>query len=63
MRFIANTAEWDRSLLNVMLGQSGQVLSRHYTDHWEDYYYGRGKELAFSNYAGRTIEFKPSAGR
>ena len=41
MRFIADTSNWDHSLMNMTLGQSGQVLSPHYSDQWEEYYTGR----------------------
>jgi penicillin G amidase len=63
MRFVADTADWDNSLLNLMLGQSGQVMSRHYSDQWEEYYVGRSHPLPFNNYEGSTLEFTPGAGR
>ena len=34
MRMNADLGDWDRSLLNMPTGQSGQVLSSHYQDQW-----------------------------
>ena len=38
MRFVADLANWDGSLNSIDIGQSGQILSRHYKDQWERYY-------------------------
>jgi penicillin amidase len=63
MRMDADLADWDRSLLNVIIGQSGQVLSRHYRDQWDDYYAGRSFPMQFRNIeASSALEFRP-AGR
>ncbi len=63
MRMDADLADWDRSLLNVIIGQSGQVLSSHYRDQWDDYYAGRGIPMQFGRIdAASTLEFRP-AGR
>ena len=43
MRFVADTSDWDKSLMNLTAGQSGQLFSLHYSDQWEHYY--DGKEL------------------
>jgi penicillin amidase len=40
MRMVADLSDWENSLLNVTLGQSGQILSRHYRDEWDRYYVG-----------------------
>ncbi|HTQ54318.1 MAG TPA: penicillin acylase family protein [Bryobacteraceae bacterium] len=47
MRLDADLADWDRSLLEGTTGQSGQVLSRHYKDQWESYYYARSFPMQF----------------
>ncbi len=47
MRFIADLANWDGSLNNIDIGQSGQILSRHYKDQWDAYYVGRSYPMQF----------------
>jgi penicillin G amidase len=47
MRFIADLANWDASLNNIDIGQSGQILSRHYKDQWDAYYVGRSFPMQF----------------
>ncbi|HYP06299.1 MAG TPA: penicillin acylase family protein [Bryobacteraceae bacterium] len=60
MRFVADTANWDNSLMNLTLGQSGQVFSRHYSDQWDEYYTGRSFPRPFQKVdGGSTLEFKP----
>jgi penicillin G amidase len=60
MRMTADTGDWDRSLLNVTIGQSGQILSRHYKDEWNHYYYGQSYPMQFRKVnAGNMLEFTP----
>jgi penicillin amidase len=47
MRFVADLANWDGSLNNIDIGQSGQILSRHYKDQWDAYYVGRSFPMQF----------------
>jgi len=47
MRFIADLSNWDNSLNNITIGQSGHVLSPHYRDQWKAYYYGRSFPMRF----------------
>jgi penicillin amidase len=62
MRMNADLGDWDRSLLNVQIGQSGQILSTHYRDEWPDYYNGRSYPMQFRNVQAKsTLEFRPSA--
>jgi penicillin amidase len=42
MRFVADLANWDQSLLTLTIGQSAHVLSSHYRDHWPAYYGATG---------------------
>jgi len=49
MRFVADLADWDRSLMNGTFGQSGQLLSPHYRDHFPAWLEGRGLPSAFSD--------------
>ena len=41
MRFIANLANWDDSILLIPAGESGQVGSSHYTDQFSYWYEGK----------------------
>ena len=60
MRMDADLGDWDQSLLNIQIGQSGQILSRHYRDQWADYLAGRSYPMQFRNVkAESTVEFRP----
>ena len=60
MRMNADPGDWDRSLLNIQIGQSGQILSRHYRDQWPAYYVGRSFPMQFRNVkAASTLVFHP----
>jgi penicillin G amidase len=47
MRFVADLGNWDGSFNNIDIGQSGQILSRHYKDQWDAYYVGRSFPMQF----------------
>ncbi len=49
MRFVADLANFDNSLMNITLGESGQYLSEHYRDQFPSWYEGRGIAAEFSN--------------
>ncbi len=49
MRFVADFSNWDESLNNITMGESGQILSGHYKDQWEAYYYGRSFPMQFQH--------------
>ncbi|MGH9789861.1 MAG: penicillin acylase family protein [Candidatus Acidiferrales bacterium] len=51
MRFVADLSNWDASLMNVTMGQSGHYLSPHYRDQFDSWYDGRGLPSAFSQRA------------
>ena len=60
MRMNADLGDWDRSLLNVEIGQSGQPFSRHYQDEWLDYYNGRSYPMQFRGVEAKsTLQFRP----
>ena len=60
MRMNADLADWDRSLLNIVTGQSGQILSTHYRDQWPDYYNARSYPMQFRTVQAKSrLEFKP----
>jgi penicillin amidase len=51
MRFIANLANWDDSILLLPAGESGQVGSGHYTDQFSPWYEGKPIVTPFSDAA------------
>jgi penicillin amidase len=60
MRFTADLADWEQSLLNLPIGQSGQILSSHYKDQWDDYLAGRSYPMQFETVdAKSTLTFRP----
>jgi penicillin amidase len=60
MRLNADLGDWDRSMLNTLTGQSGQVLSRHYLDQWPSYYAGKSFPMQFQKVEAKsTLEFRP----
>ena len=62
MRMSADLADWDRGLLNLPIGESGQILSSHYKDQWNDYYNARSYPMQFGKVEAKsTLEFRPSA--
>jgi penicillin amidase len=61
MRMTADLGDWDRGLLNIPIGQSGQILSRHYSDQWLDYYNARSYPMRFSKIEpASTLQFRPT---
>jgi penicillin amidase len=60
MRFVAVPGNWDQSLLNITIGQSGHRLSRHYKDQWEAHYTGRSFPLPFTSVSGDELTFVPA---
>jgi penicillin amidase len=60
MRMNADLGDWDRSLLNITIGQSGQIFSSHYRDEWEHYYYALSYPMQFGKVSAKsTVEFQP----
>jgi penicillin amidase len=51
MRFVANLANWDESLMLIPGGQSGQPGSRHYTDQFPYWFDGKPIAQPFSDTA------------
>lgn len=62
MRFIADLSNWDQSLLNIVTGESGHVLSGHYRDQWEAYYNGTSFPFVFSHIPGAKMLLLRAAG-
>jgi len=60
MRMNADLGDWERSLLNIQIGQSGQPLSSHYKDQWQAHYEGRSFPMQYRNVQAKsTLEFRP----
>jgi penicillin amidase len=64
MRFVANPANWDESILLIPAGQSGQPGSSHYSDQFSYWYGGKPIFAPFSDAAEagatkHTLTFKP----
>ncbi len=51
MRMVADTSDWDRSLMEITTGESGQVSSDYYRDQFPDWFGGRAIPAAFSDAA------------
>ncbi len=65
MRFIANLANWDDSILLIPAGESGQLGSGHYTDQFSYWYEGKPIFMPFTDPAEaktrrHTLTLKPS---
>jgi len=60
MRFNADLSDWDKSLLNLPLGQSGEIFSSHYKDQWDAYLAGRSYPMQFGKVAAKsTLTVRP----
>jgi len=63
MRMNADLGNWDRSLMNLPIGESGHVLSGHYKDQWAAYYNGTSFPMQFRKVEVKSVlEFVPEAG-
>jgi penicillin amidase len=65
MRFVANLANWDESIMLIPGGQSGQPGSGHYTDQFPYWYEGRPiyqgfSDVAEANSRKHTLTLKPA---
>lgn len=59
MRFIADASDWLRSCNNITLGQSGQILSSHYKDQWDDYWAARAVRMNWRDVQGDVLRVAP----
>ncbi len=60
-RMDAAVGNWDDSLMNLPIGQSGSVASSHYSDQWESYYSGRSFPMQFVKVEGKdTLVLVPA---
>jgi penicillin amidase len=59
-RFDADLSNWDNSMLNLTIGESGHVLSTHYRDQWDSYYVGHSFPMRFDHVEVKnTVIFVP----
>jgi penicillin amidase len=59
-RINVSLGNWEDSLWNLPVGQSGNVASRHYKDQWESYYSGRSFPMQFGKLdAKSSVTFVP----
>ena len=66
MRFVADLSNLDRSLLNLTVGESGQIYSSHYADQYSVWAQGLPQRLPFSDSAleratPRRLQLIPAA--
>ena len=60
MRFVADLSDWDASLMNLTIGQSGHILSGHYKDQWNSYLNGTSFPLEFGKVEDKgTLTLRP----
>lgn len=59
MRFIADLSDWDKSLNNLTLGESGHVLSSHFKDQWKAYWTGTSFPMRWTVSGGDVLEMRP----
>ncbi len=61
MRFIADLSNWDNSLNNLTAGESGHILSSHYKDQWNAYYYGTSFPMEYTSiHVTNSLSIVPS---
>jgi penicillin G amidase len=60
MRFVADLANWDQTLQNIVTGESGHIFSGHYKDQWDDYYTAHSFQMPFDHVnAASTLTLVP----
>jgi penicillin amidase len=62
MRTAVDLSDLDKSYMNIVTGESGQVLSSHYKDQWDAYYDARSFPMQFRRVeAKHTLTLEPEA--
>ncbi len=54
-RMVADLGDWDNSVQNVTVGESGHVASPHYKDEWEAYYVGKSFPMQFERVQAKAV--------
>lgn len=61
LRFVADLAAWDNSLINLSTGNSGHFTSGHYKDQSDEYISGKAFRLAFEKVEAKsTLRLTPA---
>jgi penicillin amidase len=64
MRTTADLADLERSTMNILTGESGQVLSSHYRDQWKAYSRGESFPMQFHRVEEKgTLTLEPGSAR
>jgi penicillin G amidase len=64
MRFVADLADWDNSLINLPTGNSGHFTSGHYKDQWDEYAAGKAFRLEFERIEPKAkLQLTPAKAR
>jgi penicillin amidase len=59
-RMNASLGDWDASLMNLPIGESGHIASTHYRDEWDAYYNGTSFPMQFKTVDAKgTVKFVP----
>jgi penicillin amidase len=60
-RMVVDLGDLDRSVQNLVVGESGAVASGHYKDQWQAYYSGKSFPMQFERIdAKETLRIKPA---
>ena len=60
-RMVVDLGDLDRSVQNLLAGESGAVASHHYKDQWPAYYVGKSFPMEFNNVdAKETLHVRPA---
>jgi penicillin amidase len=60
MRFVGDPSNWEQSINYITVGQSGHVLSTHYKDQWDTYYYAGSIPMQFGRVESKgTVTVTP----
>lgn len=54
-RMVADTGNWDKSVQNLLAGESGFVASGHYKDQWRSYYNGTSFPMEFNRIDAKEV--------
>jgi penicillin amidase len=61
MRTAVDLSDLDKSYMNIVAGESGQILSGHYKDQWDAYYAGRSFPMQVDKVDAKdTLVFEPA---
>jgi acyl-homoserine lactone acylase PvdQ len=57
---VVDLGDFDQSVQNLVLGESGSISSTHFQDQWFAYYYGKSFPMQFKHVDAKdTLQVKP----